>query len=153
MIISYVRSGLNSHYFHIIGDGHQPNSRVYRPIIRIPIKGGMTIPNIATFDHGTYASLRIPSRTNQYFMECQPRVLNIAQVISHSYLFCEICQTNIHKMRDVIYIPSLMLTASLPLKIDGRRNHPFWGVLAHVHGLLRLLMLVLGRVYIGVETT
>ncbi len=23
-------------------------------IIRIPIKGGMTIPNIATFDHGTY---------------------------------------------------------------------------------------------------
>ena len=44
---------LNSHYFHIIGDGHQPNSRVYIPIIRIPIKGGMTIPNIATFDHGT----------------------------------------------------------------------------------------------------
>ena len=26
----------------------------YIPIIRIPIKGGMTIPNIATFDHGTY---------------------------------------------------------------------------------------------------
>ena len=26
---------------------------VYIPIIRIPIKGGMTIPNIATFDHGT----------------------------------------------------------------------------------------------------
>ena len=23
----YVRSGLNYHYFHIIGDGHQPNSR------------------------------------------------------------------------------------------------------------------------------
>ena len=23
----YVRSGLNSHYFHIIGDGHQPSSR------------------------------------------------------------------------------------------------------------------------------
>ena len=30
---------------------------VYAPIIRIPIKGGMTIPNIATFDHGTYACL------------------------------------------------------------------------------------------------
>ncbi len=28
--------GLNSHYFHIIGDGHQPNSRVYIPSIRIP---------------------------------------------------------------------------------------------------------------------
>ena len=27
---------------------------VYIPIIRIPIKGGMTIPSIATFDHGTY---------------------------------------------------------------------------------------------------
>ena len=27
---------------------------VYIPIIGIPIKGGMTIPNIATFDHGTY---------------------------------------------------------------------------------------------------
>ena len=24
---AYVRSGLNSLYFHIIGDGHQPNSR------------------------------------------------------------------------------------------------------------------------------
>ena len=32
----------------------QPNSRGENiPIIRIPIKGGMTIPNIATFDHGT----------------------------------------------------------------------------------------------------
>ena len=27
---------------------------VYIPIIRIPIKGRMTIPNIATFDHGTH---------------------------------------------------------------------------------------------------
>ena len=27
---------------------------VYIPIIRIPIRGGMTIPNIVTFDHGTY---------------------------------------------------------------------------------------------------
>ena len=44
------------HYFHIIGDAkNQPNSvGVYIPIIKIPIKGGMTIPNIATFDHGTY---------------------------------------------------------------------------------------------------
>ncbi len=30
---------------------------VYIPIIRIPIEGGMTIPNIATFDHGTYCDL------------------------------------------------------------------------------------------------
>ena len=32
--------GLNSHYFHIIGDGHQPNSRCLYTVIRIPIKGG-----------------------------------------------------------------------------------------------------------------
>ena len=31
-----------------------PTVGVYIPIIRIPIEGGMTIPNIATFDHGTY---------------------------------------------------------------------------------------------------
>ena len=47
--------GLNSHYFHIRGDKLiNPIVGVYIPIIRIPIKGGMTIPNIATFDHGTY---------------------------------------------------------------------------------------------------
>ena len=47
--------GLNSHYFHIVGDKLiNPIVGVYIPIIRIPIKGGMTIPNIATFDHGTY---------------------------------------------------------------------------------------------------
>ena len=28
----------------------------YIPIMRIPIKGGMTIPNIATFDHGTHGN-------------------------------------------------------------------------------------------------
>ena len=27
MIINHGCQGLNSHYFHIIGDGHQPNSR------------------------------------------------------------------------------------------------------------------------------
>ena len=45
-----------SHYFHIIGDKLiNPTIGFYIPIIiRIPIKGGMTIPNIATFDHGTY---------------------------------------------------------------------------------------------------
>ena len=31
-----------------------PKIGFYIPIIRNPIKGGMTIPNIATFDHGTY---------------------------------------------------------------------------------------------------
>ena len=45
---------INSHYFQIIGDGHQPNSRgLYTHYKDSVIKGGMTIPNIATFDHGT----------------------------------------------------------------------------------------------------
>ena len=35
---------------------------VYIPIIRIPIKGGMTIPNIATFDHGTYTQYRLVTK-------------------------------------------------------------------------------------------
>ena len=30
---------------------------VYIPIVKIPIKGGMTIPNIATFDHGTHGGV------------------------------------------------------------------------------------------------
>ncbi len=42
--------GLNSHYFHIIGDGHQPNSRgLYTHYKDSVIKGGITIPNIATW--------------------------------------------------------------------------------------------------------
>ena len=30
---------------------------VYIPTVRIPIKRGMTIPNMATFDHGTHEGL------------------------------------------------------------------------------------------------
>ena len=51
----YVPGSINSHYFHIIGDGHQPNSRgLYTHEIRIPIKGGMTIPIIRSLDCGTF---------------------------------------------------------------------------------------------------
>ena len=35
----------------------------YIPIIRIPIKGGMTIPNIATFDHGTFGAPQMQKKT------------------------------------------------------------------------------------------
>ena len=57
--IPYVPGSINSHYFHIIGDGKlNPIVGVYIPIIRIPIKGGMTIPNIVTFDHGTYSEIK-----------------------------------------------------------------------------------------------
>ena len=46
--------GLNSHYFHIIGDGHQPNSRVFLPISGIPIVGWDDHPpKNSTFGHGT----------------------------------------------------------------------------------------------------
>ena len=42
----------NSHYFHIGDKLINPIVGVFIPTIRIA--GGMTIPNIATFDHGTY---------------------------------------------------------------------------------------------------
>ena len=48
--------GLNSHYFHIIGDKLiNPIVGVYIPIIRIPIKRWDDHPQKnATFDHGTF---------------------------------------------------------------------------------------------------
>ena len=52
-----IGSKLNSHEISI-GDGklNPIGSGFIGPHeIRIPIKGGMTIPNIATFDHGTYS--------------------------------------------------------------------------------------------------
>ena len=47
--------GLNSHYFHTIGD-KLINSivGVYIPIIRIPIKGWMIIPNTRSLDPGSH---------------------------------------------------------------------------------------------------
>ena len=56
--------------------GINPIVGVYIPIIRIPIKGGMTIRNIATFDHGTYIYIytwpewwwKVP---DSYFQEIQ----------------------------------------------------------------------------------
>ena len=49
--------GLNSHSFHIIGDKLiNPIVGVYIPIIRIPIKGGMTIPNMGSLDPGTHGN-------------------------------------------------------------------------------------------------
>ena len=42
--VHHVCQGLNSHYFHIIGDKLiNPIVGVYIPIIRIPIKGGMSL--------------------------------------------------------------------------------------------------------------
>ena len=46
--------GLNSHCFPMVGMVINPIVGVYIPIIRIPIKGGMTIPNIGSLDPGTY---------------------------------------------------------------------------------------------------
>ena len=48
--------GLNSHYFHIIGDKLiNPIVGVYISIVTIPTKGEMTIPNIVSLDPGTYS--------------------------------------------------------------------------------------------------
>ena len=40
---------------------------VYIPIIRISIEGGMTIPNIATFDYGTYETFQLLGGDLLYF--------------------------------------------------------------------------------------
>ena len=48
---------INSHYFHIIGDGHQPNSRrLYTHYKDSPEKGGMSLSPIEGVekDPGTY---------------------------------------------------------------------------------------------------
>ncbi len=59
--ITHMCRDLNSHYFHIIGDGHQPIIvGVYIPFIRIPIKRWDDHPQKnATFDHGTYIPLKL----------------------------------------------------------------------------------------------
>ena len=55
---------------------------VYIPTRRIPIKGGMTIPNIATFDRGTY----------EYCFFCcwgtrdEPQLANQNQVVEDRHL-------------------------------------------------------------------
>ena len=58
----HVCQGLNSHYFHIIGDGHQPNSRdLYTHHKDFLLKVGWVYPQEnATFDHGTCVHLMHP---------------------------------------------------------------------------------------------
>ena len=53
----YVLGSINSHYFHIIGDGHQPNSRrLYTHSKDSPEEGGMSLSPIEGVekDPGTY---------------------------------------------------------------------------------------------------
>ena len=53
----YVLGSINSHYFHMIGDGHKPNSRrLYTHYKDSPEKGGMSLSPIEGVekDPGTY---------------------------------------------------------------------------------------------------
>ena len=55
-ILVQMCQGLNSHYFHLIGDGHQPKSVgvIYTHEIRIPsLKVGFSHPQRDDLDHGT----------------------------------------------------------------------------------------------------
>ena len=54
----YMCQGLNFHYFHIIGDGRQPNSRGLYTHYKDSYQrwDGHSQKN-ATFDHGTYGEL------------------------------------------------------------------------------------------------
>ena len=56
--------GLNSHCFPMVGMVINLIVGFYIPIIRIPIKGGMTIPNARSLDPGTY------TLNNQFFFHC-----------------------------------------------------------------------------------
>ena len=62
------------------------------PIIRIPIKGGMTIPNIATFDHGTYVAAAnrtwflFPPTAAIFFFGCL--LMELAEAASVSLGLC-----------------------------------------------------------------
>ena len=73
--------GLNSHYFHIIGDKLiNPTSRgLYTHYKDSVIKGGMTIPNIATFDHGTYKKFLL---SNSVLSLVELVLVNVAQKFS-----------------------------------------------------------------------
>ena len=90
--------GLNSHYFHIYNRGWSSTRIVgaYIPIIRIPIKGGMTIPNIATFDHGTHIYI--------YIHSCLDRI-----------------SANIRKLLPVV--PASVVVAQSVERIDTSRDH------------------------------
>ena len=56
MLLYVPGQGLNSHYFHMIGDGHQPNSRgLYTHHKDSYSRWYDHSPKNATFDHGTYA--------------------------------------------------------------------------------------------------
>ena len=61
LVFKHVCQGLNSHYFHIIGDKLiNPIVGVYIPIIRIPIKGGrFPIPNIVNVSLGVCVWIQI----------------------------------------------------------------------------------------------
>ena len=75
VIETYVPGSINSHYFHIIGDKLiNPIVGVYIPIIRIPIKGGMTIPRktrLLTMAHISYVSgNRFVTTSSRRFPHC-----------------------------------------------------------------------------------
>ena len=79
--------GLNSHYFHIIGDGHQPNSRGLYTHYKDSFTGGMTIPNIATFDHGTCETSSVFVHRLRMFQN-DPKVNACPTKINHLQYMC-----------------------------------------------------------------
>ena len=57
---------------------------IYIPIIRIPIIGGMTIPNIATFDHGTYgnfAGIPVNKRCMKFGLVMTPAIVGMYEFL------------------------------------------------------------------------
>ena len=60
------------------------------PITRIPIKGGMNIPNIATFDHGTFGYVSCLGRLVLllFFLTKAPLVFDLRFVAT---ILLEVC--------------------------------------------------------------
>ena len=85
--------GINSHYFHIIGDGHQPNSRglyTHYKDSGFLLKGGMTIPNIATFDHGTHGAGKVLYTYNFTSIDSIDTFLHMTCCFHLGLAFCRI---------------------------------------------------------------
>ena len=65
--------GLNSHYFYIIGDkliNPIPYGFIGPHYKDSLLKGGVTIPNIATFDYGTYENTKGKNVKRFFPMKC-----------------------------------------------------------------------------------
>ena len=66
----------------------------YILIIRIPIKGGMTIPNIATFDHGKHNLEGSPALFQTELIGTSPTWYDIHRICLQKIFFQNLIKVN-----------------------------------------------------------